>query len=245
MHYIFFSPHLDDVALSCGGIVHSLIRQGNSALIWTIFAGDSPEDNFFPFAQSLHDRWQLSTDPIKIRRLEDENAMQELGVEFLHSDFADCIYRKNADGSALVNKEGDLYQEISGNQTEIVASLIHKAKNILSPMDIVVGPLGIGNHIDHRITRKMLEKLEFPRKMYYPDYPYVARNSSDLARYLPPESKLCKYDLDSQDITAWKRSIATYRSQISTFWESAEKMEENIDSYILQGGGDSLWKVVS
>src|SRR5258706_8490960 len=39
--HLFFSPHLDDAVLSCGGMIHSLISQNKSVHLTTVFAGGS------------------------------------------------------------------------------------------------------------------------------------------------------------------------------------------------------------
>ncbi|MEZ4728018.1 MAG: PIG-L family deacetylase [Caldilineaceae bacterium] len=43
---IYLSPHLDDVALSCGGQIFGATRTGQRVLIVTITAGDPPPPLF-------------------------------------------------------------------------------------------------------------------------------------------------------------------------------------------------------
>lgn len=38
-HHLFLSPHFDDVALSCGGMIDQLIGAGATVEVWTIFSG--------------------------------------------------------------------------------------------------------------------------------------------------------------------------------------------------------------
>ncbi len=45
-HWIFLSPHLDDVALSCGGLVLDLAQQGFVVDNWTLMGG-YPHDEIF------------------------------------------------------------------------------------------------------------------------------------------------------------------------------------------------------
>ena len=51
--YVFVSPHLDDVVLSCSGAICALREQGERVLVTTLFAGD-PQPPFSPLAQSFH-----------------------------------------------------------------------------------------------------------------------------------------------------------------------------------------------
>jgi LmbE family N-acetylglucosaminyl deacetylase len=60
MDWIYLSPHLDDVVLSCGGLVWEQARQGERVEIWTICAGDPPPIPLSSFAASLHERWQTN-----------------------------------------------------------------------------------------------------------------------------------------------------------------------------------------
>ena len=40
MTHVFVAPHPDDVALSCGGLIHSLRELGQTVTIITVFSGD-------------------------------------------------------------------------------------------------------------------------------------------------------------------------------------------------------------
>jgi LmbE family N-acetylglucosaminyl deacetylase len=46
--YIFLSPHLDDVVLSCSGALCSLRAQGCTVLVITLFAGDPWSEPILP-----------------------------------------------------------------------------------------------------------------------------------------------------------------------------------------------------
>ena len=58
MEWIYLSPHFDDVALSCGGLLWEQAQAGEGASVWTICAGEVPAGQLSPFAQSLHERWE-------------------------------------------------------------------------------------------------------------------------------------------------------------------------------------------
>ena len=67
---IYLSPHLDDVALSCGGQVYMLGEIERPVLIVTVMAGEPPGLATSNYAQALHDRWQLQIDVVARRRAE-------------------------------------------------------------------------------------------------------------------------------------------------------------------------------
>lgn len=71
MQTIYLSPHLDDVALSCGGLVWQEAQAGEQVAIWTICAGGIPPGPLSDFAKKLHKRWQTGRNAVKHRRQED------------------------------------------------------------------------------------------------------------------------------------------------------------------------------
>ena len=89
---VFLSPHLDDVVLSCGGLIYQLAQAGWVAQMITIFAGDPPPGRLTPFAHSLHDRW--AAEPAA-RRDEDVYALRMLGAEAIHWPYPDAVYRRD------------------------------------------------------------------------------------------------------------------------------------------------------
>src|SRR5258708_37976554 len=91
--YIYISPHLDDVPLSCGGTIVQQKAQGLNILIVTVFAGD-PEPPFSPFVQAFHRAWQAAeTTPYWIRKAEERKAMAILAVDFAWFDWLEILYR--------------------------------------------------------------------------------------------------------------------------------------------------------
>jgi hypothetical protein len=69
--FIYLSPHLDDVTLSCGGLVWEQVQAGEQVEIWTICAGDPPPGALSPYAEELHHRWGYGIEAIAERRIED------------------------------------------------------------------------------------------------------------------------------------------------------------------------------
>ena len=99
--HLFLSPHLDDVALSCGGLIHQLATHGQTVTVRTIMAGDPVVVPDTPLIRDLHRRWAAGDNPMKIRREEDECAWRQFGVSVEHLPLPDCPYRMNTAGEAL------------------------------------------------------------------------------------------------------------------------------------------------
>ena len=241
MEYIFISPHLDDISLSCGGIVHNLSKKQNDIQIWTIFAGDPPKGILPEFALSLHRRWNLTENIVQKRREEDINSCNILGAKAVHFSFPDCIYRDQKNGKPLVQNEEDLYQDISKNQENIVEKIYEMLNSELDQTQILVAPLSIGNHIDHQIVRNAIDRLNFRNICFYADYPYNIKSSSENDIKILSKFKKINFNLDSDDINAWQKSVAAFKSQISTFWSSENHMINEIKKYALSGGDNNIW----
>ncbi len=125
MHWIYLSPHFDDVVLSCGGMVWEQVQSGQEAEIWTVCAGGpGPGDPLSAFAQSLHERWETGPGAVSVRRAEDEAAVQRLGARPRYWNLPDCIYRRLPDGNWLVNGEEDLWQPVHPEEQNVVRRLV-------------------------------------------------------------------------------------------------------------------------
>ena len=77
--HIFFSPHADDVVLSCGGTIHSLVSQNKPVEVIGVFGGKT-DSRYSAYARHLHAKWRLRGNPIDARWREDAAAMNQLGL---------------------------------------------------------------------------------------------------------------------------------------------------------------------
>jgi hypothetical protein len=109
----------------------------------------------------------------------------------------------------------------------------------LEPDDVLVCPLGIGGHVDHLLVRRAVEGLGRPLR-YYADVPYVLNHPEALAP-LTNGGQAEVRKVSSGGLSAWGAGIAAYASQISTLFESPEKMRELVDAYGREGV--CLWRL--
>lgn len=241
MVWIYLSPHLDDVALSAGGLVWEQAQSGQDVRIWTICAGDPPPGALSPYIQSLHDRWKVGPEAVGERRQEDRKSCDLLGASHHHFNIPDCIYRLSArTGEHLYAGEDALWDPVHPDEDpliERIRKLLLEELALLSGGYRVISPLALGDHVDHTLTRTVAERLNLPL-LYYADYPYVDRvGSLDPAAH----SKARQFTISPSGIRAWQDSIAAHRSQISTFWGGLGEMRSAIFSYYQQTGGVWLW----
>jgi LmbE family N-acetylglucosaminyl deacetylase len=241
MEWIFISPHLDDVALSCGGLVWEMAHAGKKVAIWTICAGEPPSKTFSLFTETLHARWHTGSGAVEQRRAEDIVSCQSLGVSFKHLLIPDCIYRQHPiDRSYLYTSEQDIFGDLHPSENELIESLSVQIQMVLPGEVCLIIPLTLGRHIDHQMTRTVMEKLKLPL-WYYADYPYVL---NDWKQDDPRTSsfKEILLPISNAGVAGWIEAISAHASQVSTFWENPEKMNNAIFSYEKQVGGIRLWR---
>ena len=239
-NWIYLSPHLDDVSLSCGGLIWEQVHNGLNVAIWTICAGSIPDRPLSPFATELHARWGTGPEAVLVRHEEDRQACLRLGVEPHYLEIPDCIYRfrKLPDGEQpLIQEERDLNN--TEPEEDLVTSLAGLLKSQIPFATTVVCPVALGNHVDHRLTRRAAEASS-RRLYYYPDYPYVLRCASELALVESGVWQRVPATISSAGLFAWQDAVAAYPSQISTFWSSISEAILSIHNY-WAGGGGRLW----
>ncbi|MFZ5902470.1 MAG: PIG-L deacetylase family protein [Chloroflexota bacterium] len=238
MRWIYISPHLDDVVLSAGGLIHDQARDGNRVEIWTLVCGFPPEAELTPFAQVLHFQWGFTSaeETVRSRRAEDERAASIVGAQAVHFDVPDCIYRRGLDGEPLYPM--DVFVPPHPAEADLPAKMTAILRERLQPDDVLVCPLGIGGHVDHLLVRQAVEGLGRPL-WYYADVPYVL----NYPEALEPSTRLMtaeRRDVSSGGLAAWVQGIASYESQISSLFESPLKMKEAMEVY--GGKGAFLWR---
>jgi LmbE family N-acetylglucosaminyl deacetylase len=238
---IYLSPHLDDVALSCGGLIWEQTNAGKQVEIWTICAGDPPAGDLSPFAEELHCRWGTGRDATSHRRNEDINSCKILGSRYRHLEIPDAIYRRHPKtGEVLYHSAEILNEQLAEIEASLIKSLTTEIARLLPENPVVVSPIALGNHVDHQVTRAVAERLNVPLT-FYADYPYVEEEKGRLHFLLPPGYQPQIHPISKNGLKAWQDSIAVHESQISTFWENEQAMRHAVSRYHNEFGGIPLW----
>ena len=245
MSWIFLSPHFDDAAYSCGGLIWDLTRAGQRVEILTVCSGEPPPEALTPYARSLHERWGVAgAEVTAARSAEDVRACQLLGAARRTLGVPDCIYRRLPDGSPLVEKEEDLWQPLPSEETALVEWVADAISREIEAGARVISPAGVGGHVDHKLTRKAAEWIRGGgrriRLGYYADFPYVLResgNSSEIEGAWRPEI----FPVPDLALEKWGEAIALYGSQFSSFWKDAAEMQGQLAGYRTETGGCRLY----
>lgn len=238
MQHIFLSPHYDDAALSCGGLIAKLSAAGEIAVVATIFGGKPDYTRLSPLAQAIHGRPLAGDDPIDQRRAEEGHALTVLGAVSRPGDYLDCIYRQ--DGAAIrwpYASEQALFGPVDPSDNDLVEELAH-CLAALAPARArchLYAPLAIGNHVDHQITRRsagILQRRGYDVH-YYEDYPYIARDQTGLDAALHLGSEFGHWEaevitLAPADLQRKIAAVLAYQSQWGVLFPGDGAVEERI-----------------
>jgi len=238
-HWIFLSPHLDDVALSCGGLVWDLVNQGFTVEIWTVMAGIPHGEPYSDFAEMIHLDWGiLAKEAVKTRREEDKQACEVLGVKLRHYDWLDGIYREDPiSGTPLITDNVELFSKAP---EDWLVEAIRKELEERIPVNAkLIIPISLGAHIDHRTVVQAANRLQ-KKLTYYADYPYVL-TCKDPPGSHPTRWKNISHHLNGAALNHWQKAILCYASQISSFWHDEDEARMALSNYCA-GGGGRLWQ---
>ena len=241
MEWIFISPHLDDIALSCGGLVWELTQTGEQVSIWTICAGEPPVAPISPFAESLHTRWQTGAEATQRRRTEDAASCAILGAAYRHFDIPDCIYRFDPfTGSFFYDSEESLWGQVHPGEANLVEALSRMLALETPAAAHLIFPLALGGHVDHRLARAATAHLA--RSLgYYPDYPYALKADDEFSALSRQGWRMERQPISTAGLHAWQAAVAAHSSQISTFWSDLPAMHAAIRDYCQRNQGVVLW----
>ena len=242
---VFLAPHLDDVALSCGGFAAQATRGGASGLCVTIFtAPPAPGAPVSDYARSLNERWG-SPDPNVIARMrqdEERAAMRLLGLDLTLLPYSDAIYR---DGRYLSHAGifGLVHPDEASFAEELapVLEAVLRAHNV-APDALIYAPLGLGGHVDHQVTFAAARRLAAAgrRIRHYEDFPYAAKPDAHAQRFAAlagadpvgaPPAPVAEYCDIALGLDAKIAAVAAYPSQISSLFPSMEAMPEAVRDY--------------
>lgn len=245
---LYLSPHLDDAALSCGGQIHRFVQSGQKILVATLMTADAPP-RLSPLAEGLHQIWKLN-DVMAARRREDMAAREVLGVDVVHGDFLDALYRTSddtSDNKAFYSSLGTLFRAPDPEDESRILPCLAEYFSSLPRAKRICVPLGAGRHVDHVLTRRAAE-LAFgeSRLEYYEDYPYADKNwvllKALFKAFGPPwRWRVRVWPLDEDALAVKSRAIASYASQLVTAFRDEQHMQQQVRNFSMRRGGERTW----
>jgi LmbE family N-acetylglucosaminyl deacetylase len=249
--YVYISPHLDDVPLSCSGTICQQKIQGFNILVVTVFAAD-PQPPFSPFVQSFHRAWEAADEtPYQVRKVEERKAMAVLNVDYAWFDWLEILYRDPvlSELIELFCEPGNL--AIHPQDAPIFATLCNWLADLrlAYPRAQMVVPLSLGGHRDHRlIFRASLDALDRTRLLFFEDFPYATYQAEELTE-LVKQYILTPIEVDISDCLEQRIQTAeSYQSQLPALYYSASQFLDLIREYTSTLGGqkrfvERYWKL--
>jgi LmbE family N-acetylglucosaminyl deacetylase len=211
-HIVAISPHLDDAAFSVGGLLAARARAGERVTIVTCFTGNVAAPTGFALACQLDKGLGPEVDYMALRRGEDHAACAVIGAQAIHLPLLEAPHRGYGSASELfAARRGD--DTVLAPLAETLADLVAD----LAP-DMLLGPLAIGNHVDHWLVRDALAMTEQP-VLLWEDWPYLARSSDRMTA-----DPALVHRLSDADRGARTAMCAAYKSQLGFQFGSAEAM---------------------
>jgi len=236
--YIFLSPHLDDVVLSCGGFVSQLTEAGLSVLVATLFAGDPLHGPLSKLARKAHELWGLGDQAMRVRRDEDSRACNELGADYIHLGLVDCIYRRHPrSGMPLYSTQDDVFGAIHPADLDSVFIDLSVALTTVPSAKQMFAPLGIGNHVDHQLLCMAVEEVMATTVSFYEDYPYCVRSTWSA----PPQASAKLHHIPTPALERKLRAIRAYSSQLSSLFSTESNMISQVTVDLRAVGGERFW----
>ncbi|CAQ82455.1 MULTISPECIES: PIG-L family deacetylase [Photorhabdus] len=178
MIHLFLSPHLDDVALSAGGLIHKLVSENQKVVVLTFFT-EYDENLISHYLHSEHNDNMNSFIKFYSKRANEDIAFcNKLSAIPIHGKILDCIYRTDQYSEPMYKNSVMIYSgqiHKSDNASDMAEDLINKTLLNYQP-DYIYAPLGIGRHVDHIIINNLVYNIKGPRKfkiLLYEDFPYV------------------------------------------------------------------------
>lgn len=169
---LFISPHLDDVAFSCGGTFATLAQSGWQCVLLTVFTRSVPNPTGFALACQTDKGLGPEVDYLALRRAEDAAAAQHLGATAVRwLDLPEAPHRGYHSPAALFADPLPT--------DDIVEDLVPllAVELVSSNPQLVFVPQGLGLHIDHRQVMQAIQVAVLPAVpiLWYRDTPYIIR----------------------------------------------------------------------
>lgn len=225
------SPHLDDAALSVGGLLW-LLKDHYRVEVITVFTADPPEA-VSPVAAALAAPFGPTISAV--RRAEDARALATLGVGHRHLGFEDAVHRRTAQGAWLVKEEADLFRT-TPDET-LVEQVAVALAECLGPEPVagLLSPVGIGNHVDHLVTAAAVARMSGTGvdRLTWIDLPYGATERRTEPRLRVP-----------LPAAAWRAKVAAVGCYESQLADLHPRHGDRDRMMLLMFGGQAEWFAV-
>lgn len=138
------SPHYDDAVLSCAHHMMKWRREGKRILVVSVFTKNQRD-----------------------REEENRKALDVLGIEGLSLGYPDAPDRFVDPISYSRIVSWPIEEALLDRLSQDIQGLVSRYEP-----ELVIGPMGLGFHVDHRLTFEAFNRVQFVEKLLYEDKPY-------------------------------------------------------------------------
>lgn len=251
---VILSPHMDDAALSCGGLLNFLRDRQTSCLVISIYCGNPPAVKHKD--GSIRTRQRKGHVSPQLRRREDVAAMHAVDADFVHLGFPDGIYRRSPLTNQLIYRsarEKWVAPRIDDLAHMEELYLVLRRHCLDLGRILLVSPMGIGQHVDHTIVARIALRLAERglSLMFYEDFPYVVNQKIGKGTEDDPKLALQRLGTDTGSrmvlrINAEAKAdlISHYHSQIPALFGDEKGVLEALHTCQYEGSpSEFYWKV--
>lgn len=233
------SPHLDDAAFSCGGLLATLGGAGWRVTMATLFTQSVPDPRGFALACQRDKGLGPEVDYMALRRTEDVAAAKKLGIAPpLHLPFPEAPHRGY--GSAP-----ELFSDIRPDDrvAETLAPAIAALIAAEAP-DLILMPQAVGGHVDHiQVVHALRALAPVQPILWWRDFPYTVRTAvpKEPLAHLFVDLATHVVALDAGAQARKFEACAAYASQIGFQFGGTEGLrerlarEEGVERFRLEG----------
>jgi LmbE family N-acetylglucosaminyl deacetylase len=228
---VVLSPHLDDAALSCGSL---LARAATFMPVTVMTLFTTSEGRPTLSARAFLNQCNARKAPplYAQRRAEDRLALRSIGVTGVHFGLPDALFRRRASGypriaRTLLPELDCVYPtfrlhisqgRVSRWDKRLLGELEKRVLLATTKRDLILAPLGLGNHVDHVLTHQLGKALSRKRTVgWYADQPYALRAGEEVPT--PVDAERVEHEVDQ---VAKARLIAWYGTQVAPLFGNAQ-----------------------
>lgn len=220
---LFISPHLDDVAFSCGATASWFVSRGWRCVLATAFTRSVINPTGFALACQTDKGLSADIDYMALRRQEDAACGHALGIDAVRwLDFPEAPHRGYYTAKELFAppRGGDA---IVGPLSQALRELCHELQPTL-----IFAPLALGAHVDHvQLQRavRLATVSEIPLA-WYRDMPYAMRSANALL-HEPGHAEIAVV-FEAKHLQAKLDGCACYASQLRFQFGDAHAMRVSL-----------------
>jgi len=209
MRVLVVSPHYDDAPLSLGQSMLDGVLSGHTVTVGIVFG----RSNYTRYFRPTRARWPLAT---AIRLAEELRNARRFGYRLRLAGLQEVILRSGSGDTATF-----LSPDIDVTSVDVLPKVVELLRRWSGRYDQIVMPMGVGDHLDHRLVAEAGARLiaaGHRNISFYEDRPYASWISDDeiepIARRVDAElaRPIERRDMSGPTTTA-KQTTIWYPSQ--------------------------------